>query len=77
MARSASPTGGTWPVRFGTAELVRDLDKARELWNPDLETWFPRGLDDPDLALLRVTVTRAECWDSPDGAVVHLSGFGH
>ena len=28
-ARSArpEPTGGTWPVRFGTAELVRDLDR--------------------------------------------------
>lgn len=25
--RSSSPTGGTWEVRFGTAELVRDLDR--------------------------------------------------
>lgn len=25
--RVPSPKGGTWPVRFGTAELVRDLDR--------------------------------------------------
>lgn len=28
MARAARPTGGTWQVGFGTAELVRDLDRA-------------------------------------------------
>lgn len=27
MARSAIPTGGSWPVRFGLAELIRDLDR--------------------------------------------------
>jgi spermidine synthase len=27
VARSAKPTGGTWQVDFGTAELVRDLDR--------------------------------------------------
>lgn len=27
MPRPVSPTGGTWEVRFGTAELVRDLDR--------------------------------------------------
>jgi hypothetical protein len=25
--RPKGPTGGTWPVRFGTAELVKDLDR--------------------------------------------------
>ena len=27
MARAVAPTGGSWPVRFGLAELVRDLDR--------------------------------------------------
>ena len=27
VARSRSPSGGTWDVGFGTAELVRDLDR--------------------------------------------------
>lgn len=27
MVRSPAPTGGSWPVRFGCAELIRDLDR--------------------------------------------------
>jgi general stress protein 26 len=49
----------------GTAQLVRDRAKIKELWNPIFKAWFPDGLDDPDLALLKVAVERAEFWDSP------------
>ena len=30
---------------------------------------FPKGLEDPDLALLRIDIEKAEYWDSP-GTVV-------
>lgn len=59
----------------GTAQLARDRRKAEELWSPFLKAWFPAGLEDPDLALLRVTVEGAEYWDSPSSAVVQLVGF--
>jgi general stress protein 26 len=49
----------------GRAALVRDSAKARELWSPLYREWFPKGLEDPELALLRIDVTRAEYWDSP------------
>lgn len=59
----------------GTAQLVRDRAKIEELWNPIFKAWFPDGLDDPDLALLKVAVERAEYWDSPSSKVVQLYGF--
>lgn len=59
----------------GKAQIVRDRKKAEELWNPFYKAWFPKGLDDPDLALLRVPVEQAEYWDSPSSTVVHLLGF--
>ena len=59
----------------GKGQLVRDRSKAAELWNPAYKAWFPEGLDDPDLALLKVTVEKAEYWDAPSGKVVHLVGF--
>jgi general stress protein 26 len=59
----------------GTARVVRDQAKAEELWNPLLKTWFPKGLDDPNLALLQVTVHKAEYWDSPSSTMVYLYGF--
>ena len=40
----------------GRVRLLRDPDKARELWTRRLKRWFPSGLDDPDLGLLEVTV---------------------
>lgn len=59
----------------GTAREVRDRAKAEELWHPFLKTWFPQGLDDPNLALLQVNVHKAEYWDSPSSTMVYLYGF--
>lgn len=59
----------------GRAELVRDKARCAQLWNPLYKAWFPKGLDDPELALLKVTADRAEYWDAPSGAVVRVVGF--
>jgi general stress protein 26 len=59
----------------GTAHLVYDKAKAEELWSPLHKAWFPNGVDDPDLALLKVKVDQAEYWDSPSGKMVQLAGF--
>ncbi len=56
----------------GTARLVRDRQKIHDLWKPLLKAWFPKGEDDPDLALLKVEVTEAEYWDAPSSAMVRL-----
>lgn len=56
----------------GPATLVRDRAKIDELWNPAHEAWFPGGKDDPDIALLRVDVEKAESWDVPGGTMVVL-----
>jgi general stress protein 26 len=59
----------------GRAQVVRDEAKARELWRPFLRAWFPRGVDDPEVALLRVKVERAEYWESPSSKMVQLLDF--
>lgn len=64
-----------WVSMSGMARLVRDRNRIEEYWNPVYKAWFPRGLDDPDLALLKVDVDHAEYWDSSSGAVVHAVGF--
>jgi general stress protein 26 len=58
----------------GMARLVRDRQKIEELWNPAYKAWFPEGLDDPDLALLKVSADKAEYWDGQSSAVAHLIG---
>ena len=49
----------------GTAIVVRDDVKLRELWNPTMRAWFPRGRRDPEIALVAVRVERAEYWLVP------------
>ncbi len=48
----------------GSARLTQDRAKLAEHWNEGLKVWFPKGLDDPRIALLCVDVIRAEFWDS-------------
>lgn len=59
----------------GTGSLVRDRQKIEELWKPQLKAWFPKGTDEPDIALLKVSVSKAEYWDSPGGFVAHTIGL--
>lgn len=59
----------------GKARLSRDREKIKQLWHPALKAWFPDGLEDPDIALLHISVERAEYWDSPSSPVAHLVGF--
>ncbi|MBD2342542.1 pyridoxamine 5'-phosphate oxidase family protein [Anabaena subtropica] len=47
----------------GIAELVKDRQKIQERWQPELETWFPQGLDEPNIALLKVNIKKVDYWD--------------
>jgi general stress protein 26 len=69
------PTSQRYVAVNGLATVVSDQNKMRELWTPTLKAWFPEGLADPQIALIKVTVESAEIWDSPPGAVVKLVGM--
>jgi general stress protein 26 len=71
----ANPDDERYVSVSGSATLVRDRKKAEQLWNPLHKAWFPKGLDDPDLAMLKVTVERAEYWDAPSSTMVQIAGF--
>jgi general stress protein 26 len=59
----------------GMARLVRDRERAERMWSPAYKAWFPQGLDDPELALIRVEVEKGEYWDTAPGAIVHAVGY--
>src|SRR3954447_14971352 len=64
-----------WVAATGTATVVDDETKLRELWNTFAEAWLPGGPEDPNAALIRVDVDRAEYWDTPGGRVASLVSF--
>ncbi|MFZ6711352.1 pyridoxamine 5'-phosphate oxidase family protein [Undibacterium sp. TC9W] len=56
----------------GRAEVLRDRQKAEELWNVMAKPWFPEGVDDPHLMLLKVQIHAAEYWDSGSSKMTQL-----
>jgi general stress protein 26 len=71
----AQPGKNRYVSVSGRASLVVDQQRFRELWNDALTQWFPGGVDDPELALLRVDIDAAEYWDAPARAFIHIPGF--
>ena len=77
-----APTGGTWPVRFGTAELVRDLDRpAGWLLLVDGTPQSYVDLADPEhleFDYVRLLADVVDAMNGPDVPlrVVHLGGGG-
>lgn len=57
----------------GQAILVRSKTKIEQLWNPLAKAWFPKGLEDPDLVLVKIQVNQAEIWDSGSSKILILA----
>lgn len=74
-ASFADVDGQLYASLTGQAEVVRDRAKIEELWKPELRAWFPDGVETPDIALLKVTVERAEYWDGSQSLVAHAVSF--
>jgi general stress protein 26 len=56
----------------GTATVVEDAAKKEQLWSKLAEAWFPGGVTDPDLALVRVKIIHADYWDVKENKLVQL-----
>jgi len=59
----------------GTATHVNDRGKMEQLYTPLLKTWFPKGLDEPHLTLIRFEARNGNFWDSPGGMLQVLAAF--
>jgi len=66
----SNPDDNTYVCLTGEAEVVDDRMKMKELFNPIVKAWYPKGLDDPDMTLLKVTPQDAEYWDGSSSKMV-------
>ena len=71
----ADPKNQHYVSITGRAQLVRDRNKIEELWKPEFKMWFPEGKDDPEIALLRISLEKAEYWDSPSSTIGYALSF--
>ncbi len=71
----AAPEDNSYVSVSGKAEIVTDKAKMEELWSPILKAWFPQGLEQPDIILIKVTAEQAEYWDSASSSLVQAFGL--
>lgn len=69
----AEPKDGKYIALSGHASIVRDKDKIHEHWTPSAKAWFPKGEDDPEVALIQIKVDSGEYWEANKSTVVRLA----
>ena len=57
----------------GTAEVLQDPAKQRELWNKPTEAWLQCEPEDPKVALIKVKPDTIGYWDTPSTVGYTLS----
>jgi general stress protein 26 len=59
----------------GRAAVVDDRVRLEKLYTTLQRTWFPKGLDDPDITLVRFDADEASYWDSHDSYLRLAAAF--
>lgn len=68
----ACPKSGKYLSVSGTASFCHDQDRKHELFNIFGKAWFPEGVDDPSLLLIKVNPDQAEYWETTSSKLVQL-----
>ncbi len=66
---------GAYATVSGKGVIVDDRAKIEELWSKDVEAWFPKGKNDPNLALLKVEPDVGEFWTFPSAPIAQAIGY--
>jgi general stress protein 26 len=72
----ANPDKDTWVSVTGTARVLEDAAKTKELFSPMAKAWFPGGPQDPDLQLVEVRIDEAEYWNVKENKLLQLLKMG-
>lgn len=71
----AEPSDQKYVTLKGTATVSNDRGKIKELWNDMYKAWFPKGQDDPDIAVMRVAVTDGDYWSASSSKLVFFAKY--
>lgn len=55
---------------WGHAAVITEKPIIKDKWSPIVKAWFPNGVDDPNIALLKVQPTNAYYWDAETGKMI-------
>lgn len=66
----SDPSSNTYLYVNGKAKLEDDQAKKEAYFSPMIKAWFPEGLKDPNLILIKVVPDVAEYWDASSSKMV-------
>ncbi len=55
---------------FGRIEVLTDMETKKSVWNDELEPYFPGGINDPELTVLKFISERLEYRDIKAGGLI-------
>jgi general stress protein 26 len=65
-------TDNTYLMVHGSVHLTDDQEKMKELWKPTMKAWYPKGLEEPDIILLKVEPEDVHYWDDESNNMIVL-----
>lgn len=68
----AHPGKASYLDVWGLAEVITDRQQIVDKWSPIVKAWFPDGVTDPNLALLKVQPYEAYFWEAQSGRMVQF-----
>ena len=71
----ADPSNQKYVTLKGRALVSQDHAKVHELWNAMYKAWFPKGPEDPDIAVLRVNVSEGDYWEASSSKVLFYAKY--
>lgn len=71
----ANPSKSSYVALRGEGSISTDRATIKKHWSEQARAWFPKGSDDPNLAVIAVKIDEAEYWDTPSGTMVVAYGY--
>lgn len=68
----AHPGKSSYLNVWGKADVLTDRQQIVDKWSPIVKAWFPDGINDPNLALLKVQPYEAYYWEAESGKMVEF-----
>lgn len=69
----ADPSTGDYMEVHGEGVVICDEKEITDKWSPLVNKWFPNGIKDPEVCLVRIEVTSVFYWDATTEGIQRLS----
>ena len=68
----ADPSTESYVEVHGEGSVVCDENEISNKWSPLVDQWFPNGIKDPEVCLVRIEITNVFYWDETTEGIQRL-----